>query len=61
MQIVAGHEPEFRVGDIVQLNSGGPSMLVVDIFPWTVTAAWNDGKDEYEFKRSCIHRVRDLW
>jgi hypothetical protein len=50
-------EPEFRIGDRVQLNSGGPSSLVVDIDTETVTIAWNGA--EAVFPRPCVHRVRD--
>jgi uncharacterized protein YodC (DUF2158 family) len=50
-------EPPLRIGDRVQLNSGGPSTLVVDLDAETVTVAWQGG--EAIFPRSCVHRVRD--
>ena len=50
-------EPALRVGDRVQLNSGGPPSLVVDLDPETVTVAWNGA--EVVFPRPCVHRVRD--
>jgi uncharacterized protein YodC (DUF2158 family) len=36
---------DFRIGDVVRLNSGGPSMMIVDI-AGDVTVAWRgvDGK-----------------
>jgi hypothetical protein len=50
-------EPPLRIGDRVQLNSGAPVSLVVDLDTETVTVAWNEG--EAAFPRSCVHRVRD--
>ncbi len=50
-------EPALRIGDRVQLNSGGPSSLVVDHDAETVTIAWKGA--EAVFPRSCVHRVRD--
>jgi uncharacterized protein YodC (DUF2158 family) len=55
-------EPPLRLGDVVQLNSGGPLSLVVDIRDCnTVTIAWRDNKDlaeEAELPRLCVHRAR---
>lgn len=50
-------EPPLRIGDRVQLNSGGPSSLVVDLDADTVTIGWSGA--EAVFPRPCVHRVRD--
>jgi len=50
-------EPPLRIGDRVQLNSGGPVSLVVDLDVETVTVSWNEA--ESIFPRPCVHRVRD--
>jgi hypothetical protein len=50
-------EPALYIGNRVQLNSGGPVSLVVDLDTETVTVAWNGA--ETVFPRSCVHRVRD--
>jgi hypothetical protein len=50
-------EPPLYLGNRVQLNSGGPISLVVDIDIETVTVAWNGA--EAVFPRPCVHRVRD--
>ncbi len=52
-----GREPPLRIGDRIQLNSGGPVSLVVDLDIETVTVAWNGA--EAVFPRPCVHRVRD--
>jgi len=53
-------EPPLRMGDRVQLNSGGPIALVVDIDGDQITVAWTDNAqiDETVFPRLCVHRVR---
>ncbi|HSC17363.1 MAG TPA: hypothetical protein VLC74_00465 [Rhizomicrobium sp.] len=56
-------EPQLRLGDITQLNSGGPRMMVVDIENDGIVAAWrdNDGAAlEGEFPASCVQRVSPL-
>jgi hypothetical protein len=50
-------EPPLRIGDRVQLNSGGPVSLVVDLDAETVTLSWNEA--EAVFPPSCVHRARD--
>ncbi|MDP1630200.1 MAG: DUF2158 domain-containing protein [Caulobacter sp.] len=52
-------EPALRIGDVVQLNSGGPAMLVVDFEDDSVVAAWRtaNGVEEVEFPKPCVHRV----
>lgn len=50
-------EPPLRIGDRVQLNSGGPISVVVDLDAEAVTIAWRQG--EAVFPRPCVHRVRD--
>ena len=50
-------EPPLYIGNRVQLNSGGPISLVVDVNTETVTIAWNRG--EAVLPRPCVHRVRD--
>lgn len=56
-QFSDSREPPIYIGNRVQLNSGGPVSLVVDVDNDTVTLAWNEG--EAAFPRSCVHRVRD--
>jgi len=53
-------EPPLRIGDRVQLNSGGPVALVVDLDGEAITVAWTDAAkiDESVFPRACIHRMR---
>ena len=56
-------EPTLRIGDIVQLNSGGPRMMVVDLEDVTITAAWPDGHGgsvEETFALGCVHRISPL-
>lgn len=50
-------EPTLRIGDRVQLNSGGPIALIVDLNVKTVTVAWNGA--EAILPGPCVHRVRD--
>ena len=50
-------EPPLRIGDRVQLNSGGLTTLVVDFDADNVTVAWNEA--EAVFPRPCVHRARD--
>ena len=56
-QFSDSREPPIYIGNRVQLNSGGPVSLVVDVDNDTVTLAWNEG--EAVFPRPCVHRVRD--
>lgn len=57
-------EPRIGVGTIVELNSGSPKALIVDILAGNlVVLAWPgcDGRVvEYAIHRDCIHRVKDL-
>jgi uncharacterized protein YodC (DUF2158 family) len=49
--------PTVKFGDIVQLRSGGPALLVVAIdSPDGVTIAWRDGATAYEITidRRCL-------
>jgi uncharacterized protein YodC (DUF2158 family) len=53
-------EPPLRLGNLVRLNSGGPTMVVVDIEGPTAICAWRDrdGKThEHSFPVACVHRV----
>lgn len=54
-------EGRLVMGNVVQLNSGGPRMMIVaDHHREWITAAWLDdaGKpDEGDFLRSAVHRV----
>lgn len=58
-----GREPPLRIGDVVTLNSGGPTCLLVDIDGDAVTIAWRDGPhvEEATLPEACIHRINDLW
>lgn len=55
--IAAGIRQEpLRLGEAVELNSGGPRCLVVDIEPQDmVTIAWDGG--EAHVPQICVHRV----
>jgi uncharacterized protein YodC (DUF2158 family) len=53
-------EPAFQLGDFVKLNSGGPTMIVVDKEGAIAVLAWRDrsgGICERRFPFPCIHRV----
>jgi uncharacterized protein YodC (DUF2158 family) len=52
-------EPPLRIGDWVQLNSGGPRSLVVDATSDEIIVAWksDDQIVECALPRACIHRV----
>jgi uncharacterized protein YodC (DUF2158 family) len=53
-------EPPLRLGNLVRLNSGGPTMVVVDIQGLAAICAWRarDGKThEHSFPVACVHRV----
>ena len=54
-------EPPFRIGDVVQINSGGPPSLVVDLLPNDrITIAWRDhmgGISECSFPAVCCERL----
>ena len=56
-----GVELPLRVGDIIELNSGGPRMLIVDIAAaGTIIAAWRDSSgmaSEGSFLGRCVHRI----
>jgi hypothetical protein len=68
LELIAGseefrhrREPPLRLGDVVQLNSGGPNCLVVghDLGN-IVTISWRDssGKpQEYTLPVACVHRI----
>lgn len=53
-------EPSLRIGQFVCLNSGGPTMMVVDHGAAAVIVAWQDC-DGMVYERSypcaCVHRV----
>ncbi len=56
-------EPPFRIGDIVQLNSGGPKMAVVDFEDGHVIVAWRNDEgsaEELSLPRGCLHRISPL-
>ena len=56
-------EPQLQLGNLVQLNSGGPRMMVVDSVDDSITAAFHDSEgnvQELTLPRSCIHRVSPL-
>lgn len=49
--------PPLEMGDWCRLNSGGPAMLVVDVEPEHVTAAWGPKWGEEErFARAVVRR-----
>jgi hypothetical protein len=55
-----GREPSLSLGNFVKLNSGGPTMVVVDIMGHAAMFAWRDhsGKVfERSFPLACVHRV----
>lgn len=57
-------EPLLTIGDIVQLVSGGPPMLVVDLSFGFVTVSWLDHRarvQEDELPEPCVRRCRGLW
>jgi hypothetical protein len=52
-------EPPLQIGDYVQLNGGGPILLLVAIDGENVTVAWRhaDGEvSEASLPQSCLHR-----
>ncbi len=50
-------QSELRIGDMAQLNSGGPPALVLDIGE-EVTIAWRDISGAvHEVPRACVHRI----
>lgn len=54
-------EPKLRFGDAVNLNSGGPQSIVVDVEGADVTVAWRDDcgdVHEMTLPESCLHRVK---
>lgn len=53
-------EPALTLGNFVRLNSGGPTMMVVDIGVAGITVSWTGPAGavyEHSFPRACIHRV----
>jgi uncharacterized protein YodC (DUF2158 family) len=53
-------EPPLGLGNFVRLNSGGPTMVIVDIEGLTVICAWRDrdGKThEHGFPVASVHRA----
>jgi uncharacterized protein YodC (DUF2158 family) len=53
-------EPAFWLGNFVELNSGGPIMMIVEQEGDAVVAAWQDkaGRThERSFPAVCVHRV----
>lgn len=58
------NEPPHRIGDIVRLNSGGPTSLVVDVDGGVLTVAWRDSDGcakELAGPDVCFHRAREIW
>ena len=57
-------EPELRMGDVIQLNSGSPKMLVVDLDgDGNCTGSWFDEADiaqELILPVGCFHRISPL-
>lgn len=55
------NEPPLRLGNVVRLNSGGPTCMVVDFGADTdIVVAWldeNAAAREWTFPRTCVHRV----
>jgi uncharacterized protein YodC (DUF2158 family) len=55
-----GREPQLQLGNLVQLNSGGPTMIVADIDGTNAICAWRDHDGEtheHDFPIACVHRV----
>ena len=54
-------EPPLCLGDVVQLNSGGPNCLVVDLEDGnTGTISWRDSSgtpQELPIPLACVHRI----
>jgi uncharacterized protein YodC (DUF2158 family) len=53
-------EPPLSLGNFVRLNSGGPTLMVVDVAGDSITVAWQDragAVSEASFLRDCLHRV----
>jgi len=53
-------EPPLVMGNFVRLNSGGPTMVVVDIDGLTAICAWRASERktrEHSFPVACVHRV----
>jgi uncharacterized protein YodC (DUF2158 family) len=54
-------EPPLHIGDVVQLNSGGPRLLIVDSpDDKTLTISWRDSEGsilEDTLPRGCVHRI----
>jgi hypothetical protein len=55
-------EPPVRLGDVVQLNSGGPRCLVVDLLDFNnLAVSWRDSEGmiyEDVFPAPCVHPMR---
>lgn len=52
---------DFKVGDVVMLNSGGPKMTVIDHHNGFVTAVWfSDGGvvEQYTFSQEILTEYR---
>ncbi len=56
-------EQKLCVGELVQLNSGGPSLTVSAVNPDFVTVVWIGDLGESgrygkaEFPRACVHKI----
>lgn len=53
-------EPPIQLGNFVRLNSGGPTMIVVDDSEIGVVVAWMDRAGtirEHYFPDACVHSV----
>lgn len=50
---------KFKIGDQVCLNSGGPTMLIVDNVGPNVLVSWREGSKVHEeaLAPACIHRI----
>ncbi len=50
-----------KVGDVVRLNSGGPSMTVVGIVTESVTCVWQGNGEAVEatFPEVCLTEVKE--
>jgi hypothetical protein len=48
-----------KIGNFVRLNSGGPTMMVVEIDGNAVTVAWRSKEKVWErlFPLVCVHRA----
>ncbi|SEI92541.1 YodC family protein [Frateuria terrea] len=51
---------DFKIGDVVQLKSGGPAMTITAVGPTTLTCEWFD-QSEMPHSKVFVHNAVEIY